>query len=122
MAENGRRKPRPETFYGPQRSNEGKRLQFQVDCREELAWRREVRSPTGIADNQHGHEHSGTHQQQSGSSIRSQDALLAESSGIERTAALQAAQLDPGLVDRLTDDVIRRMEKRLRIERQRRGL
>jgi hypothetical protein len=30
--------------------------------------------------------------------------------------------LDPRLVDRLTDDVIRRLERRVRIERERRGL
>jgi hypothetical protein len=35
---------------------------------------------------------------------------------------LQAADLDPGFVDRLTDDVIRRVERRVRIERERRGL
>jgi hypothetical protein len=40
----------------------------------------------------------------------------------ERAAALQITQLDPSFVDRLTDDVIRRVEKRARIERQRRGL
>jgi hypothetical protein len=33
-----------------------------------------------------------------------------------------AATLDPGLMDRLTDDVIRRVERRIRIERERRGL
>lgn len=33
-----------------------------------------------------------------------------------------AATLDPGLMDRLADDVIRRVERRLRIERERRGL
>ena len=31
-------------------------------------------------------------------------------------------KLDPALVDRLAEDVIRRMEQRVRIERQRRGL
>ena len=30
--------------------------------------------------------------------------------------------LDPAFVDRLTDDVIRRVERRVRIERERRGL
>jgi hypothetical protein len=30
--------------------------------------------------------------------------------------------LDPVLVDRLTDDVIRRVERRIRIERERRGV
>jgi hypothetical protein len=32
------------------------------------------------------------------------------------------ATLDPGMMDRLTDDVIRRVERRIRIERERRGL
>jgi hypothetical protein len=32
------------------------------------------------------------------------------------------ADLEPGLLDRLTDDVIRRVERRVRIERERRGL
>ena len=36
--------------------------------------------------------------------------------------ALQANDLDPALLDRLTDDVIRRVERRVRIERERRGL
>jgi hypothetical protein len=30
--------------------------------------------------------------------------------------------LDPALLDRLTDDVIRRVERRVRIERERRGV
>jgi hypothetical protein len=36
--------------------------------------------------------------------------------------AVRAQLLDPALADRLADDVIRRVEKRLRIERERRGL
>jgi len=32
------------------------------------------------------------------------------------------ATLDPGMMDRLADDVIRRVERRIRIERERRGL
>lgn len=35
---------------------------------------------------------------------------------------LRATVLDPALADRLVDDVVRRVEKRLRIERERRGL
>lgn len=35
---------------------------------------------------------------------------------------VQLTDLDPRLVDRLTDDVIRRVERRVRIERERRGL
>ena len=37
-------------------------------------------------------------------------------------AAVRAQVLDPALVERLTDDVIRRIERRARIERERRGL
>ena len=39
----------------------------------------------------------------------------------ERAPALQISDLAPALVDRLTDDVIRRVERRVRIERERRG-
>jgi hypothetical protein len=35
---------------------------------------------------------------------------------------LLAASVDARLLDRLTDDVIRRVERRIRIERERRGL
>ena len=44
------------------------------------------------------------------------------SSSTQSTPQQQITKLDPALVDRLTDDVIRRVEKRARIERQRRGL
>jgi hypothetical protein len=37
-------------------------------------------------------------------------------------AALQMKDFDPALLDRLTDDVIRRVERRVRIERERRGV
>jgi hypothetical protein len=36
--------------------------------------------------------------------------------------AARITALDPALVDRLTDDVIRRVERRVRIERERRGI
>lgn len=36
--------------------------------------------------------------------------------------ALRSQPLDPAYVDRLADDVIRRIDHRLRIERERRGL
>ena len=37
-------------------------------------------------------------------------------------AAVRMSDFEPGLMDRLTDDVIRRVERRVRIERERRGL
>jgi hypothetical protein len=36
--------------------------------------------------------------------------------------ALRALALDPAVADRLADDVIRRVERRIRIERERRGI
>lgn len=39
-----------------------------------------------------------------------------------RPAVLQIADLDASVVDRLTDDVVRRVERRVRIERERRGM
>lgn len=41
---------------------------------------------------------------------------------LERAAATQVTKLDPGVLDRLTDEVIRRVDQRMRIERQRRGI
>ena len=41
---------------------------------------------------------------------------------LEQTAVLATTKIDPALLDRLTDDVIRRVDQRMRIERQRRGL
>jgi hypothetical protein len=35
---------------------------------------------------------------------------------------VRTADFDPGVLDRLADDVIRRVERRVRIERERRGL
>ena len=40
----------------------------------------------------------------------------------QRTASVRLSDFEPGLVERLTDDVIRRVERRVRIERERRGL
>jgi hypothetical protein len=37
-------------------------------------------------------------------------------------AVVRATALDPFLADRLAEDVIRRIERRIRIERERRGL
>jgi hypothetical protein len=39
-----------------------------------------------------------------------------------RQTAVRYADFEPGLLDRLTDDVIHRVERRVRIERERRGL
>jgi hypothetical protein len=48
--------------------------------------------------------------------------LDAPASESKRPAVLQMSDLDATVVDRLTDDVIRRVERRVRIERERRGM
>lgn len=37
-------------------------------------------------------------------------------------SGLRSQRLDPALIDRVADDVIRRIDRELRIERERRGL
>jgi len=54
--------------------------------------------------------------------IPSQEKAPAVLPTLDRAAALNLSKPDPGLLDRLTDNVIRRVEQRIRIERQRRGL
>jgi hypothetical protein len=41
---------------------------------------------------------------------------------VASAGAARITALDPALVDRLTDDVIRQVERRVRIERERRGI
>lgn len=76
----------------------------------EIVWRRETRYAQTITEAAAGER-----------AISSSRSVPLES--LERSlppaAALQAARLD---LDRLTDDVIRRVERRARIERERRGL
>jgi hypothetical protein len=47
---------------------------------------------------------------------------LTSTSRANDNAVVCATALDPVLADRLADDVIRRIERRARIERERRGL
>ena len=110
----------------PPRSHESKRLQFQFDRPEEIVWRRGLRSPTVMTDDRRQQERSesfhGSGHGPGAHSIPSQGTAPAVSSGSERAAAMQITKLDPSLLDRVTDDVIRRVEQRMRIERERRGL
>lgn len=121
IAENGRQRERQEFFQGSHRRQEGKRLQVQFAGHEELVWRRRQRSSTAMSENGD-QEHMEASRGQSSRSMPSQAETLAVSPAVERTAALHITNIDPGLMDRLADDVIRRVEKRLRIERERRGL
>ncbi len=55
-------------------------------------------------------------------SSEGQDAAPGAPARTERSAALQVTNLDPGLLERLTDSVVRQVERRVRIERERRGI
>jgi hypothetical protein len=89
---------------------------------EELIWRRVVKTTSDIDE-----------LVRRQNVIDSSEPLLSHSSPTQSTqidpaqtsdaaTAGLVTKLDPALMDRLANDVIRRMEKRVRIERERRGL
>lgn len=105
----------------PDRSQPSKASRIQLDCPEELVWRRVIRSTTEVAEAERRQEAPDSVQRPALRTSQSQEATP-KSAPIERSTAAQIIKLDPSFLDRLTDDVIRRVEKRAQIERQRRGL
>jgi hypothetical protein len=100
------------------------RLQFQRDQfsqSEELLWRRGGRSTIKVENELHSESHESPSESGRRSTPR-YEAALNVTPVVEPVTALRTAKLDPSLLDRLTDDVIQRVEKRMRIERNRRGL
>lgn len=87
----------------------------------ELVWRATQQSPGDAGHKGVSADVAGPSQRADGGSSAEPRALKAPARA-ERVPAAPVTSLDPGLVDRLTDDVIRRVERRLRIERERRGL
>lgn len=87
----------------------------------ELAWRRLPQSPTAAVDRA-----AGPAGPVSARPLPAAVASTPDGSHVDtrkdRPAVLPAASVDSRLLDRLTDDVIRRVERRIRIERERRGL
>lgn len=98
-----------------------KAVRFKFDVTEELVWRRAQRPSTEVVDLEHQQAAFDSFDRPAARSSQSQEAVNSSLSP-ERAAVMQITKLDPGLLDRLTDDVIRRVEQRVRIERQRRGL
>ena len=103
------------------RASGKKTLQFQYERPEELVWRPVLRTPLNSDGEKRGLDLS---KSISRTQVRSQP--VNEPVGVapllERAAATQVTKLDPGVLDRLTDEVIRRVDQRMRIERQRRGI
>ena len=114
------RPPAPETpaFAGPPQR---KLSQIQFDPSEELVWRR-TRSPVTITENIPNSIIRDTGQREPVRVSAEETPVQPVSAPIGRATPQQITKLDPAFVDRLTDDVIRRVEQRARIERQRRGL
>lgn len=98
-----------------------KAVRFKIDVTEELVWRRATRPSTEVVDLEHQEAAFDSFDRPAARSSQSHE-VVNSSPSPERAAVMQITTLDPGLLDRLTDDVIRRVEQRVRIERQRRGL
>lgn len=103
----------------PPRSLRSQQRQLQIAHTPELVWRRPAKPPSPDVEDQARPASTLTP-----SSVRSQRAttIVAPEQPIFASAQTHPQNLDPGFMDRLTDDVIRRVEKRVRIERERRGL
>jgi hypothetical protein len=92
-----------------------------LDRPEEFVWRRVAHPPREVDEIASRQEFSDSYEPSSLRSFESQEAVHVSPS-VEQPAVQQIANLDPRVLDRLTDDVIRRVEQRIRIERERRGL
>jgi hypothetical protein len=88
----------------------------------ELVWRAAPQPPMSVADEGPRVDLPASSHQAPARSFPGPETAAAPPPRAARVAAPQVMSLDPGLLDRLADDVIRRIEKRARIERERRGL
>ncbi len=88
----------------------------------ELVWRAVPRPPREIAVDGPRPDLAAPSHRAPARSFPGQEAAPETPARAARAAALQITNLDPALLDRLADDVIRRVERRVRIERERRGL
>jgi hypothetical protein len=104
----------------PHRSPERKSRQITFSEPEELLWRRANRPATEVPKDEVHQVASDYFEPTAARTFQRSEAI--DQSPVSERAPLQITKLDPGLLDRLTDDVIRRVEQRARIERQRRGL
>jgi hypothetical protein len=103
------------------RAREPQGLKFQFDRAEELVWRRKLPAKR-IDELETEPERSGSFRRPAVHSLATMEEPVGASPQIAKAEAAPVATLDPSVLDRLTDDVIRRVEQRIRIERERRGL
>ncbi|HSK62747.1 MAG TPA: hypothetical protein VK893_02865 [Pyrinomonadaceae bacterium] len=104
-----------------QRETLVKQAQIFRERAEELVWRRAQPRTTVIEDASVANITEPTNRQTVRTPTAETHVQRASATSTQATPQ-QLPQLDPGLLDRLTEDVIRRVEKRALIERQRRGL
>jgi hypothetical protein len=109
-----------ESLVFPSSPNKTSR-QFQFGNSEELVWRRKPQHATAIEDSPIANTKEAASRQSLHTNTAATDAPSAAQQS-NQTTPQQLTKLDPGLLDRLAEDVIRRVEKRARIERDRRGL
>jgi hypothetical protein len=113
------RAPIPEPLV-PARSSAQSSTRIQFDVAEELVWRRTQTPATKFESG--GGADGLTARREPVRTVVEETPAQAATAATTRVTPQQITKLDPALVDRLTDDVIRRVEQRARIERQRRGL
>lgn len=89
---------------------------------QELVWRRAVPPAAGIAGDERQADPRELTHQPLGRSLPGQATASGVPHSFGRAPAAPALTIDSALMDRLADDVIRRVERRERIERARRGL
>lgn len=110
--------------FRSERETSMKSAQIYFDRSEDLVWRRTIQRSTVteyLSNNANNPEITNQQQQSGGARVVETHAHSAPPA-INHTTPQDISKLDPRFVDRLTEDVIRRVEKRALIERQRRGL
>ena len=98
-----------------------KLLPLQFASTEELVWRRVSKTTTDITERVR-HQEVLDSNESGSQSVANQQTAVAVARAMEAAATIPITKLDPALMDRLANDVIRRVEQRVRIERERRGL
>lgn len=101
---------------------ERKKFPPQYRRTEELVWRRVSKSTTEITERVRHLESFVSSDGPSSRPVANEQTAVEVARAIETVRAMPVTKLDPALMDRLANDVIRRVEQRVRIERERRGL
>ena len=89
---------------------------------EELVWRRKTQTVDEVHEVEHRVGEFGPTLRPRTQATPIEKELAELKRVVETSVAQPVTKLDPSLVDHLADDVIRKVEKRVRIERERRGI